>query len=347
MSRDIFLRQLGTRGALAQGRRSAGTGGLARDWEFPDHLPFEGNGGRLAGNCDGKSSPELGLRAPGDEKGERGTLTRLGERCGGVMEFLLPSQAGVIEIEHDRDGCRLTMRGGPTWRVSRQGVVTAEVPACAAGVGEAMAEAVRQGPVEVVARALRGEFCLHASAVQVVGGGVVAFVGESGAGKSTLARLIHQETAGEWQRVSDDILPVRSAEGGMVIDPSFPQPKLLPFEQFQLTAGFGPYVLVGVYQLERPEGDDTVSSRLARGVEAVTIVAGNTVGTRLFDRRLLGAHLKFCAELAAQLPVRKLRFPRQLMVAARVIAQIACDLGLERSANGRVEWRRSLPRPLG
>lgn len=258
-----------------------------------------------------------------------------GDRRLGLIEFLLPSQFGVIEVEHDRDGCRLKVRGGPTWRVSRHGVVRAELSTCVAGVADFMADAVRQGPVEVLARAMRGQFCLHASAVQVPGAGVVAFVGESGVGKSTLARLIHEATGGGWQRVADDILPVRFAGRGMTVDPSFPQPKLQPYEQFRRTSDSGPLVLVAVCCLEPTTGDDTVSSRRATGIESVAIVAGNTMGARLFDRRLLAAHLEFCAGLAARLPVRKLHFPRQPTVAGRVVARIAADLGLEASADGR------------
>ncbi len=263
-----------------------------------------------------------------DPKRNGGTLPEVSEQDAGATHLLLPTLGGVMELNYHGGGCRVGVRGEPAWFVSRQGEVTAELLDMLAGAELGAADSLRQGPVEVLARAMRGQFCLHASAVLMNGAAVVAFVGESGVGKSTLARLIQEATAGKWLRVADDVLPLHLAGRGVVVDPFFPQPKLQPHEQFVRPSDSGPLILTAVCLLEPAAGDGTVRLQRTRGVEAVAIVAGNTMGARLFDRQLLDAHLSFSAAVAATVQVYRLQFPRQLSVAPQVIARIAADAEL-------------------
>ncbi len=251
-----------------------------------------------------------------------------------VIRLPLPCGGDVMQVEHDGEGYRLHAPGSRFWYVSRQGTVTGDSPEDLANAADPAADPLRQGPVEVLARAVRGQFCLHASAILVNETEVVAFVGPSGAGKSTLARLIHERTTGAWQRVADDVLPVCADRYRPLVDASFPQPRLQPHEQFRHTPGSGALVLTGIYHLDQGAGDGRVSSRRLRGVEAVAIVAGNTMGARLFDRALLEVHLAFSATLAAAVPVHQLRFPRRLDIAGPIMDLITAQLGHLRPAGG-------------
>lgn len=220
---------------------------------------------------------------------------------------------GVGAIEVAADGSRALVRPLPpaaTWRTGGVGAVTASLAAEAA-----------LGPALVLALALGGTFCLHASAVALPPradekgeeGGVVAFLGESGAGKSTLARLLDGARP-DWVRAADDVLPVVwSAEGPRVF-PRFPQLKVpsgaqpgarVP-ESLPLTA---------LYLLAPPPSRATegprvpVGSRRLSRREAVVALVRNTVAARLFDGELLDEHLELCAMLAARLGVAELSYP--------------------------------------
>lgn len=64
----------------------------------------------------------------------------------------------------------------------------------------------------------RGHLVLHASAVQMPDGRVVAFLGESGWGKSTLAAALQ---VGGCRLLSDDSVSLRVVEGGVLLVPSY------------------------------------------------------------------------------------------------------------------------------
>ncbi|MFQ5350634.1 MAG: hypothetical protein ACE5EG_09355 [Thermoanaerobaculia bacterium] len=175
----------------------------------------------------------------------------------------------------------------------------------AGGPSEAVAAAVL-GPCLVLAMALHGVWCLHASAAGAADR-VVALAGESGSGKSTLAAAL-ASLGGIWRRVGDDLLPVRLAGDGGRALPRFPQPKLAPELQW-LPPAPEEVELAALYLLA-PDADEVEVRQLSRR-RAAEVLVGQTVAARLFDAELQARHLDFCAGLAGVLPVRTLRFPRR------------------------------------
>lgn len=179
----------------------------------------------------------------------------------------------------------------------------------------------------ILALALGGTFAIHASVV-LFGDRLVAFLGESGAGKSMLAGYLDRQGQAGWRRVIDDTLPWGLDEAGRcVARPHFPQLKL-PAEQqpVHLVAEHIPpavlYVLVTA-----PAGSDPAVGveRLSPQASALALLR-HTVGGRLFGKPLLGQHLAFCSDVATQVPVRKLAYPRSLAVLPAVRDAIAEDL---------------------
>jgi hypothetical protein len=80
------------------------------------------------------------------------------------------------------------------------------------------------GPIIGFVLRLRGQVCLHASAV-VVRDSVVAFLGPMGAGKSTTAAALAQRGYGV---LSDDVVVLAPAKTGFLVHPAYPQLRLWP-----------------------------------------------------------------------------------------------------------------------
>jgi hypothetical protein len=87
----------------------------------------------------------------------------------------------------------------------------------------AVAETVL-GPALILALALHGTFCLHASAV-LSPAGALLFLGPSGTGKSTLGSYLGGASGG-FTPLTDDITPVVMSSAGPEVWPHFPQFKL-------------------------------------------------------------------------------------------------------------------------
>ena len=195
----------------------------------------------------------------------------------------------------------------------------AAVDGTAPGVEASVLAEAALGPALVLALALGGTLCLHASAVVTDRGdgdeGVLAFLGASGAGKSTLARLLDGLRPG-FRRAADDLLPVSLGARGRteaLAHPHFPQLKLGPAEQpgpslpeavplrglFVLASGGAPPGTRSPRVRHRPMGPR----------EALVALLRHTVAARLFDRSLLRAHLDRCSALAEAVPVSELVYP--------------------------------------
>lgn len=144
----------------------------------------------------------------------------------------------------------------------------------------------------VLALALQGTFCLHASAV-IVEQQAIAFLGESGRGKSTLAAYLSPT----WPRLVDDVLPVTASAWCW---PHFPQP--LP-----VTTTATSLPLRAVYVLA--EGELTLSPLTP--VDTALLLARHTIAAKLFPPPLLARHFDFCTQLGAKLCANRLQYPRQ------------------------------------
>jgi hypothetical protein len=83
--------------------------------------------------------------------------------------------------------------------------------------------------------------------------------------------------------------------------------------------------LGAIYQLAGSAGPDPRTTRLAVQ-EATLALVRHTVAARLFDRDLLAAHLTFCAQVAATVPVKRLDYRRSFADLPLVGRAIAADL---------------------
>ena len=176
------------------------------------------------------------------------------------------------------------------------------------------------GPPLVLALALNGVWCLHASAI-IIEDRAVVFLGNSGAGKSTLAAFLREQPGA--QRVGDDILPVTWENGALFALPRFPQLKLPITAQPGLT--FPEKIpLAAVYLLDK---GSSIRIEAAGPAAATLTLASHSVAARLFDRQLLGAHLDFCAQAAKAASVRRLIYPRIFAELPAVWQALQADQG--------------------
>jgi hypothetical protein len=194
---------------------------------------------------------------------------------------------------------------------------------------ELLLTAVVTAPI-VLALALQGIFCLHVSAVRAQGR-LVAFAGESGVGKSTLAHFLDLDSGNGWERIIDDILPVwMDEQGQMMALPHFPQLKVAEeYQPVHLAPAEMP--LHALYALEQEgqdgQGVEVQVQSLGRRAATMALIQ-HTAGTRLFDDKLLGEHLSFCAACTAVIAVSSLRYPRRRASLPLVQAALQQDLGL-------------------
>ena len=199
------------------------------------------------------------------------------------------------------DSYRIEIEGAGAFAVARAGgavTVLGGEPR-----GEADLAAALAGPPLALGFALRGAFCLHASAVERRGR-AAAFVGESGAGKSTIARLLAAQPDGSWHRLADDLLPVALGAAGPEALPRFPQPGIAGAAAAALPERLP---LAAVYVLAGPAGEVAITP-LAGRAGALALVR-HTVAARLFAADLLARHLDHAAAVAAAAPVRVLTYP--------------------------------------
>lgn len=167
------------------------------------------------------------------------------------------------------------------------------------------------GPGLMLALAIRGVFCMHASGV-MLGDAAVLFLGDSTAGKSTLARLLPDDS-GRLLRITDDISPlIQGEDGRFCLLPDFPQLKLAAAEQFDWRQGASMSIRAFM-QLDRTSAGvpahPAIRARRLSGVEAFRVLAGQSVASRLFPSDLLRQHTQLLGELVQQIPVFRLTYP--------------------------------------
>lgn len=174
----------------------------------------------------------------------------------------------------------------------------------------ALIEAVLGAPL-LLALAMRGVFCLHASAARL-GDGAVLFLGDSGAGKSTLVRMLRDAGPG-MSRLTDDISPLRSATARYELLPQFSQPRLPASEQFAGPGRTAFFPVNSIYNLRRtPRGqpeNPVISLRRLGPVESFNQLVGQSVASRLFTGELLRRHTGWIAGMVNTIPVQELTYP--------------------------------------
>lgn len=231
-----------------------------------------------------------------------------------------------VECWYDQLGILVRVDGAARWRITTDGGAIVCVSRAEA-LPQAVQEETALGPALTLALALRGVFCLHASAV-VGARGAIAFVGASGSGKSTLAAALGEHSTGRFRRLADDILPVAAEGSGWVALPRFPQLKVPPAEQPSLGLAEA-LPLVAVYALGDPTPADTgtVESRRLPPRAAFTTLVGQTVASRLFREGLLDRHFSFSTDMATRLPVRSLHYPWSEEIWKALSQRLEADLG--------------------
>ncbi len=163
------------------------------------------------------------------------------------------------------------------------------------------------GPGLVLALALQGTFCLHASAV-LTPEGAVLFAGPSGAGKSTLAAWLSAHHG--FQRLTDDITPFTADASGYFVLPHFPQLKLPPECQHPADAPQR-FPITRLYLLAKCGVDASVREEPISSSVAALSVCSHAVASRLFTESLMAGLLHASTALAENAQVRILRYPKR------------------------------------
>ncbi len=181
----------------------------------------------------------------------------------------------------------------------------------------------------------RGILMLHASAVKA-GDGCVAFIADSGTGKTTLATAC---LAAGYPLVTDDILALSVANGGVTALPGFPQMKLFPhqlallggnpaaygkihprFEKLKVPIGswsgekLGTFFknklpLKALYLLQRSETDEPSISAVGAAAGVISLVRHAFAAELLDAVDRSSARLGKIGTIASLVPLQVLKIP--------------------------------------
>jgi len=195
---------------------------------------------------------------------------------------LLAETQRRFRIRYGHQGALLRLDGGFTAQIGAGGERVQLIDLADAGLD------VLLGPPLILALALRGIHCLHASAAITPNGIGIAFTAPSGTGKSTLADTA---TAFGWQRLSDDLSPL---DARCQLLPRFPQlklgahPDLLP----------SPVKLSHLVLLRR--GARAALQPLGAAAVAKLLLAA-TVGAKMYSAAMREQHFHWATQTANRL----------------------------------------------
>jgi hypothetical protein len=213
------------------------------------------------------------------------------------------------------------------------------------------------GPILGFVLRLRGVTCLHASAVDI-GGCAIVFAGPANAGKSTTAAAF---CGLGYPVLADDIVALSQDEGGLQVQPAYPQLRLWD-DSAELLYGSGDALprltpnwdkralaLVGerfqhrrlplgaVYVLRARGHGTTPHVAPARGREALLMMLANTYVGYLLDADLRVRELEALVRIASAVPIRWIVSPAEGLPVTALCAQILEDLALNRDVE-RSPW---------
>lgn len=190
----------------------------------------------------------------------------------------------------------------------------------------------------------RGYLVLHASAVEL-DKTVVAFLGQPGLGKSTTATAFN---AMGCNLVADDVLGVNLNSSPITVMPAFPQLKLHP--DVISAMGIDTGTIRNIHPYEVKQGYDASKSfaptllplkqiyilTKATSLEIEPLTAQEAimslVANSYVTRKSSGvAHLKQCVDLAAKIPVHRLKRPDSLNQLPQLVKMIEEHVGEKRA----------------
>jgi hypothetical protein len=216
------------------------------------------------------------------------------------------------------------------------------------------------GQVLSYALVARGIEPLHGTVV-VVDGEAVGLLGDCGLGKSTLAAALLQRGC---RVLTDDLIVVKRRRRAWVVEPGIPRLKLFPSVARALLDRRGgtpmnngtsklvlplaraqsvgrPVPLKALYLLERPTAASRRSTRIERiaGADALLEVIRATFNLVVRSPTRFANQFGFASELAADVPVKRLAYPRTLRTLPEVCRALLADVRTPerqpRSAPGR------------
>jgi hypothetical protein len=189
------------------------------------------------------------------------------------------------------------------------------------------------GPVIAFALRLRGETCLHASAI-AVGNHAIALIGSPGAGKSTTAAGFAKLG---FPVLSDDVVVLTGPGGSPLVQPGYPRlnlwpdavrlllgseealPRITPtwdkrYMQLDSSGDYrfqsSPLPLGAVYILgDREEGLSAPSIENVAGSRALMLLLANAYGSYLLNEDMQRQDFQLLSHVAAQVPVRHVHPP--------------------------------------
>ncbi len=161
------------------------------------------------------------------------------------------------------------------------------------------------GPVLILALALQGRWCFHASAVRARSE-VLAFMGESGSGKSTIANYLSAHHRDRFQWLADDCLVLESREDKIIAHADYPQLKRSSQQPVEVKQS----VLKTAYLVDSSSEGSPVAKPVKR-LKSWTDLTRHTLAARLFDRRLTQAHIEFCSKVPEAVNIYCLALPHR------------------------------------